>query len=896
MHLGVCSSATESDSSMSSSTSRMSTPDSSRPSSAAGHRPDSSCSAVSATTSADESFNEFASPSNVHVDVDSDANSRPSSAMSTSSTQSQAAVHDLESLLSIVENVCDEDSQHSPSLHFVGQLLSKLRGTLPNKWIPIADSFGIHLLYLSGTCPEAVQREVVVKFNGRVSVFIHGVVIIDNKQVSSECFHNISSLAAENEVNLLQFCLQCVQFAQCLLQFDVCVGANHSETHLIWDRVADSFIDKNPYRESTYVETCRSTTCEWLVKLGKGFLRCKPCNKIIKNLRVREKFLSSEDIHPNTRNDALTLDQSQLKLAMKQEQIRQKDKKIEYLSRKLEKVLDNEGVEVEESFSKELQKVLEKSKLTAVQKWFIEEQALRSGKKDPRAHRWHPTLIRWALHIHSKSSTTYEAMRESGVIALPHSRTLFNYSHAIKAEEGVSYGILKLVHEKVQSFDKDYEKYHVLLCDEMYISQNLVYKSADNSLVGYSNLDEVDMEMARFDAHVERQFSGEEKEIDTPLAKTILAFMVKGITTDVKFVVAAFPLHTLSAEMLYSRSWDVIGALERAAVKVLVYICDGSPINRAFIAMHVPVTKCDSGAVFDTINFCAPDRRPLIFISDVCHLIKTARNCFYNSGVDAKKPRCLTYNNEKIVWSSIVRLYLSSKNDNFRKSYKLNAQNVFPNAFSCMKVKYAAQVLSETVALDLVSKQWPGTSETVEFIRKFNKFFDVLNGAHSSQAARSRNPNLAAYTSADDPRIKWLEEEFLGWLKKWKEQVMAMPISAKQKEKLQLSWQTLIGLETSIRGFKAELEFMFNLPEPPKFIMARSSSQDPLEQHFGGQRQGRGGSRNPNASQFLSYQVKSAVVRNLGVTKRGANVEGQAESLQVTSEPVPKLPRKSSKK
>ncbi|KAK3907206.1 Transposable element P transposase [Frankliniella fusca] len=284
--------------------------------------------------------------------------------------------------------------------------------------------------------------------------------------------------------------------------------------------------------------------------------------------------------------------------------------------------------------------------------------------------------------------------------------------------------------------------------------------------------------------------------------------MVKGITSDVKYVVAAFPLKDLNCDMLYVKSWQVILSLEKAGIKIIVFVYDGAPNNRAFIKMHRPITRTESGVVFDTVNFCSPERRPLFFMSDVCHLMKTIRNCLYNSGVGDKKTRCMEINGEKLMWKDIIKLYLTYKDNNFRMAYKLNAQNVYPNKFSCMSVKYAAQVLIKTVALDIENQKWPGTKELVRFIRYVNKIFDCLNGAFSTQDKRTRNENLAPYKDIDDKRFDWLcvpnlkrsepkcpssEKPFLQYLSDWKKEAEKSKKSSKEIEKMQLATQTVTG-------------------------------------------------------------------------------------------------------
>lgn len=58
---------------------------------------------------------------------------------------------------------------------------------------------------------------------------------------------------------------------------------------------------------------------------------------------------------------------------------------------------------------------------------------------------------------------------------------------------------------------------------------------------------------------------------------------------------------------------------------------------------------------------------------------------------------------------------------------KLTRGYIDLNAFSRMKVRLAAQVLSETVANSLEMLFDESVSETVTFIRMMNKFFDCLN-------------------------------------------------------------------------------------------------------------------------------------------------------------------------
>ena len=124
----------------------------------------------------------------------------------------------------------------------------------------------------------------------------------------------------------------------------------------------------------------------------------------------------------------MTPAQSLSKLQAQHEDIRKKDKKSDYLQKKVPLFLEKEGVDVAEDMSSDLKEILDKCPtLTDVQKMFLKEQISLSAKSDSRAHRWHPSMIRFAFHLKMKTSTL-EDMRDSGVIKLPTSRTLFHYS------------------------------------------------------------------------------------------------------------------------------------------------------------------------------------------------------------------------------------------------------------------------------------------------------------------------------------------------------------------------------------------------------------------------------------------------------------------------------------
>ncbi|KAE8738331.1 hypothetical protein FOCC_FOCC016192 [Frankliniella occidentalis] len=428
-------------------------------------------------------------------------------------------------------------------------------------------------------------------------------------------------------------------------------------------------------------------------------------------------------------------------------------------------------------------------------------------------------------------------------------------------------------------------------------------------MIGYTSLDTIDSEVKVFEEYLENP----EKEIQPRIASKVLVYMIKGVTNGVKEVVATYSVASPSVCQMYDWTWKVIRALESSGVWVIAMVCDGFSTNRAFIRMHTPVTPNENNIVFDTVNKAARHRN-LYFIADVPHLLKTVRNCFLNSRWDKlKSRRRMVKNNKKISWDFIVKLYNSKKHKSLRKAFKLNPMNVFPDSYSRMKVKYAAEVLSRTVAQALEDEKWVDASETIKFIRLVNDWFDCLNGAHSAVGKKKRNDRLNPYKREDDPRFKQLEE-FLEYLEEWKRETESINITGNSvansvnnngeldeseiddgglidepetpRSKRILSKQTLEGIEMTTRAFPLMIKFL--LREGADFINARVFTQDPLEQHFSKVRAGQGGSSNPNSYQVLARNRTIHTIGQLGMKRRRGNAGEIGDTIEVTNEPLPK--------
>ena len=62
------------------------------------------------------------------------------------------------------------------------------------------------------------------------------------------------------------------------------------------------------------------------------------------------------------------------------------------------------------------------------------DQQLQAASRDPRGMRWHLLMIRRCIYLPHKSSGAYDLLRRSGIVSLPSTRTLQDYTHYISPQ------------------------------------------------------------------------------------------------------------------------------------------------------------------------------------------------------------------------------------------------------------------------------------------------------------------------------------------------------------------------------------------------------------------------------------------------------------------------------
>lgn len=101
----------------------------------------------------------------------------------------------------------------------------------------------------------------------------------------------------------------------------------------------------------------------------------------------------------------------------------------------------------------------------------------------------------------------------------------------------------------------------------------------------------------------------------------------------------------------------------------------------------------------------------------------------------------IKYNGKFILWKYIQELYDIDKNKEYRLAPKLTDTHIMPSNFEKMKVRYATQILSATVAAALhklvISSDISSEAiDTINFIQNMNDLFDMFNSSTVFHAIR----------------------------------------------------------------------------------------------------------------------------------------------------------------
>ena len=314
-----------------------------------------------------------------------------------------------------------------------------------------------------------------------------------------------------------------------------------------------------------------------------------------------------------------------------------------------------------------------------------------------------------------------------------------------------------------------------------------------------------------------------------------LIFFVRGIVSVLKFSLVYFATDNITPSQLVPLFWQAILILESTCnLWAVATTSDGASANRNFFKLHKELSNGNSDDItYSVMNMYALYRN-IYFISDAPRVLKTARNCLYNSG-HGKRSRYLWNQGEHLLWGHIYSFVQEDINSELRLLPKLSLSHISLASFSIMRADLAAQVLSSTVANVLNLYGGPECFATAKFCKMMNDFFDCLNIRSSTEYVHDRNNMLQPYYTEEDDRFDWLENTFL-YLADWKKIVEKRfgDFSLADRVKMFLSHQTYYGIQMTVYSIINVVKFLIS--EGCEFILTERFCQDIVEENFGRQR------------------------------------------------------------
>ena len=488
-----------------------------------------------------------------------------------------------------------------------------------------------------------------------------------------------------------------------------------SPTTIVRHTIPKAIQTEEPHFEVTLYY--RSVSCD-VIEKQKSKEICKPCSSAfssVKRAARKKSKASATPAKPKASLSACGQEKFRATVISTRLQVKDLEDRLQELQLKIEK----QGIGISESIEKDILMIMSGQNLDATphMKFFWQEQ-MKLLQRTKMGRRYHSQIIRFALSLHGKSPSAYRELQESGALILPSERVLRDYKNYFKPKAGISKENVESLRAKTSSFTP-VQRYIAVVMDEMKIQSNLVFDKVSGDLIGFIDLGDP---MTNFSNLTD----------EDPIATHALAFLVRGLCTDVKHIIAYFFTGNVTSFQLMPLFWRTVAVLEVSPnLRVCAAVNDGASPNRKFFRLHVQLAKdVDCDVVYKVKNIFAPSQY-IFFFPDSPHLMKTARNCLYSSGFGSHS-RLMWNNGQYLVFQHIADLFHSDQRFALHALPKLTLDHIALTSYSKMKVKLAVQALSKSVAIALRETEKDDVLGTAEFCDMMNGFFDCTKRIHLS--------------------------------------------------------------------------------------------------------------------------------------------------------------------
>lgn len=321
------------------------------------------------------------------------------------------------------------------------------------------------------------------------------------------------------------------------------------------------------------------------------------------------------------------------------------------------------------SKSQQLDNVLETLPSTVAN--FVRSQ-IRLSNKNPKGRRFTLQDKVLALVLQKQSGRAYRMFRK--IFAMPSRKTTNELLNRIPINAGINKTIFNNLKLNVDKM-KAHEKLCTVVFDEMALEPNICINTQKNQLDGFEDFGD---------------------QTSSSISDHVQVFMLRGVTKKWKQPVAyTFCKSTTNTITLVRNIKTVIRECQKIGLTVVASVSDQGSTNQAAINYLVN-TSVPTGENRDRdLKSYNCGGCNIVHIYDAPHLIKGVRNNLLN--------KTLVWENDgetvRANWSDIVTVYeMDNTSGNMRSMPKLTEAHVHPTNKNKMRVSYAVQIFSHSVA------------------------------------------------------------------------------------------------------------------------------------------------------------------------------------------------------
>jgi hypothetical protein len=269
---------------------------------------------------------------------------------------------------------------------------------------------------------------------------------------------------------------------------------------------------------------------------------------------------------------------------------------------------------------------------------------------------------------------------------LPSYRTLCDRIQQAPFQPGIQIDVVKWMQCKLQ-LSAVQERDFVLMLDEMAVRKYLEYDKGLRSFIG-----NISDEFCKGDGKTSSNNT-------VALASHALVFMIRGLTTNWKQVVAYYLTgNSLQGDILWKVIIQIITELNAVNVNVRAIVCDMGSGNQA-LWRAAGISAREELIVNSVKHSTLPDCL-IYFLPDVLHVLKNVRNCLLSQDILLPPDIVSEYNlpGAIVSISHVRRLLDMRESSELKVAPSLHCKHVQPKQFEKIKVSFAAQLFSHSVS------------------------------------------------------------------------------------------------------------------------------------------------------------------------------------------------------